>query len=126
MRTSTALWAAALAFMSVSGPLLTTAEAAPAPQRQTGQKPRYYFPRHIKRQIVTNTTSESASTDPGGGEVGVATVTVITDESVGAATSTSAPIATEIVTSVALVTPVPAGQLNDGTAPVPALGSTGG
>ena len=31
MRTSSAIWAAALAVMSVQGPILTTAEAAPAP-----------------------------------------------------------------------------------------------
>src|SRR5579871_4036811 len=116
MRTSTALWAVALTFMSVSGPLLTTAEAAPAPapQRQAGQKPRYYFPLHIKRQIVTNTTSESTPTDPGG-VVDVTTVTVVTNELVPAATTTddpSSPTTTEVITSVAVVTPVPADQLN--------------
>ncbi|OCK93320.1 uncharacterized protein K441DRAFT_506863, partial [Cenococcum geophilum 1.58] len=55
MRSSTTIWAAALALASISGPLLTTAEAMPAP-RQTDGKPRYYFPRHVKRQIVTNST----------------------------------------------------------------------
>lgn len=68
MARSTTVWAAALvlASFSGSGPLLTTAEAMPAPgpqETQGGQgRPRYYFPRHVKRQIVTNTTAPAAPT----------------------------------------------------------------
>ncbi|KAH3981908.1 hypothetical protein HBI56_147080 [Parastagonospora nodorum] len=65
MPRSTTVWAAALvlASFSGSGPLLTTAEAMPAPgPQETQNRPRYYFPRHIKRQIVTNTTGPAAPT----------------------------------------------------------------
>ncbi|KAG9727632.1 hypothetical protein KCU77_g19407, partial [Aureobasidium melanogenum] len=64
MRTSSAVWAAALAVMSVQGPILITAEAAPAPQQGAGpgQQMRYYFPRPLKRQnALQNTTSSSTS-----------------------------------------------------------------
>ncbi|KAF2748747.1 hypothetical protein M011DRAFT_389678, partial [Sporormia fimetaria CBS 119925] len=63
MARSTTIWAAALllASLSGSGPL-TTAEAMPAPVAQdTAGRPRYYFPRHIKRQIVTNSTTTTTS-----------------------------------------------------------------
>ncbi|KAF1995398.1 hypothetical protein P154DRAFT_392262, partial [Amniculicola lignicola CBS 123094] len=65
MARSTTIWAAALllASMSGSGPMLTTAEAMPAPgPQQTAGRPRYYFPRHVKRQIVTNSTAPASST----------------------------------------------------------------
>ncbi|KAH7062895.1 hypothetical protein BKA63DRAFT_392697, partial [Paraphoma chrysanthemicola] len=64
MPRSTTVWAAALvlASFSGSGPLLTTAEAMPAPGPQETQHPRYYFPRHVKRQIVTNSTAPAAPT----------------------------------------------------------------
>jgi hypothetical protein len=65
MPRSTTIWAAALvlASFSGSGPLLTTAEAMPAPGPQETQgRPRYYFPRHVKRQIVTNATAPAAPT----------------------------------------------------------------
>ncbi|KAF2824314.1 hypothetical protein CC86DRAFT_266241, partial [Ophiobolus disseminans] len=65
MPRSTTVWAAALvlASFSGSGPLLTTAEAMPAPgPQQTQGRPRYYFPRHVKRQIVTNSTAPAAPT----------------------------------------------------------------
>ncbi|KAF2180527.1 hypothetical protein K469DRAFT_459511, partial [Zopfia rhizophila CBS 207.26] len=65
MPRSTTIWAAALvlASLSGSGPMLTTAEAMPAPgPQQTAGRPRYYFPRHVKRQIVTNATAPASST----------------------------------------------------------------
>ncbi|KAH8709952.1 hypothetical protein GQ44DRAFT_776889 [Phaeosphaeriaceae sp. PMI808] len=65
MARSTTVWAAALvlASFSGSGPLLTTAEAMPAPGPENTQgRPRYYFPRHVKRQIVTNSTAPAAAT----------------------------------------------------------------
>ncbi|KAF2795895.1 hypothetical protein K505DRAFT_202032, partial [Melanomma pulvis-pyrius CBS 109.77] len=65
MPRSTTIWAAALllASLSGSGSILTTAEAMPAPgPQQTAGKPRYYFPRHVKRQIVTNSTAPASST----------------------------------------------------------------
>ncbi|ORY09503.1 hypothetical protein BCR34DRAFT_625694 [Clohesyomyces aquaticus] len=65
MPRSTTIWAAALLLISMSGsgPMLTTAQAMPAPgPQQTGLKPRYYFPRHVKRQIVTNSTAPASST----------------------------------------------------------------
>ncbi|KAH7359549.1 hypothetical protein BKA66DRAFT_369188, partial [Pyrenochaeta sp. MPI-SDFR-AT-0127] len=65
MPRSTTIWAVALALASFSGsgPLLTTAEAMPAPgPQQTQGRPRYYFPRHVKRQIVTNITAPALPT----------------------------------------------------------------
>ncbi|KAF2684476.1 hypothetical protein K458DRAFT_248121, partial [Lentithecium fluviatile CBS 122367] len=64
MPRSTTIWAAALllASMSGSGPMLTTADALPAPgPQQTAMRPKYYFPRHVKRQIVTNSSTEATT-----------------------------------------------------------------
>ncbi|EFQ93713.1 hypothetical protein PTT_08816, partial [Pyrenophora teres f. teres 0-1] len=65
MPRSTTVWAAAFVLVSLSGsgPLLTTAEAMPAPgPKETGNRPRYYFPRHVKRQVVrANETTIAAS-----------------------------------------------------------------
>ncbi|EUC36162.1 hypothetical protein COCVIDRAFT_70975, partial [Bipolaris victoriae FI3] len=68
MPRSSTIWAAALfmASMSGSGPLLTTAEAMPAPgPGQAQDRPRYYFPRHVKRDdinaIVSAPSSSSSS-----------------------------------------------------------------
>ncbi|EUC43996.1 hypothetical protein COCMIDRAFT_78612, partial [Bipolaris oryzae ATCC 44560] len=58
MPRSSTIWAAALfmASMSGSGPLLTTAEAMPAPgPGQAQDRPRYYFPRHVKRDDINAT-----------------------------------------------------------------------
>ncbi|KAL5119169.1 hypothetical protein ACEQ8H_002877 [Pleosporales sp. CAS-2024a] len=65
MARSSTVWAAALilASFSGSGRILTTAEAMPAPgPQETPARPRYYFPRHIKRQIVTNITAPAEQT----------------------------------------------------------------
>ncbi|KAF2623630.1 hypothetical protein BU25DRAFT_309263, partial [Macroventuria anomochaeta] len=67
MTRSTTVWAAALvmASMSGSGPIGTVAEAMPAPQpQQTQGKPRYYFPRHVKRQINTETANVTTPATP--------------------------------------------------------------
>ncbi|EMD85366.1 hypothetical protein COCC4DRAFT_113440, partial [Bipolaris maydis ATCC 48331] len=59
MPRSSTIWAAALlmASMSGSGPLLTTAEAMPAPgPGQAQDRPRYYIPRHVKREDIDATT----------------------------------------------------------------------
>ncbi|TKA80077.1 hypothetical protein B0A55_02471 [Friedmanniomyces simplex] len=64
MRTSTAAWAAALAVMSMSGPY-TKAEAAPARRQQGQERPKFFAPKHVKRQggytNSTSTTVESSS-----------------------------------------------------------------
>ncbi|EDU45601.1 predicted protein [Pyrenophora tritici-repentis Pt-1C-BFP] len=65
MPRSTTVWAAAFLLVSLSGsgPLLTTAEAMPAPgPRETGNRPRYYFPRHVKRQVVRANETTTAAT----------------------------------------------------------------
>ncbi|KAH6611897.1 hypothetical protein C7974DRAFT_288757, partial [Boeremia exigua] len=67
MTRSTTVWVAtlALASMSGSGPVGTVAEAMPAPQpKQTQGKPRYYFPRHVKRQINTDAANATAPATP--------------------------------------------------------------
>ena len=65
MPRSATVWAAALVLASLSGSPLTTAEAMPAPgPQQTQGRPRYYFPRQVKRQIVTNSTTPAATPSP--------------------------------------------------------------
>ncbi|WPG99344.1 Hypothetical protein R9X50_00215800 [Acrodontium crateriforme] len=60
MRSSTASLAAALAVFSVNGPF-TTAEAAPARQYEEQERPKYYYPRQVKRQLFSNSTSSFLS-----------------------------------------------------------------
>ncbi|OTA26133.1 hypothetical protein BTJ68_11089 [Hortaea werneckii EXF-2000] len=63
MKSAATAWAAALAVMSISGPY-TKAEAAPARRHEDGsERPKYYFPRHVKRQF-TNTTTFPAADSP--------------------------------------------------------------
>ncbi|KAK5107769.1 hypothetical protein LTR62_000693 [Meristemomyces frigidus] len=63
MKTTTAAWTAALAVMSMSGQY-TKAEAAPAPRQedQEQERPKYYYPKHVKREApFTNTSSISTT-----------------------------------------------------------------
>ncbi|OQO02563.1 hypothetical protein B0A48_12091 [Cryoendolithus antarcticus] len=53
MRTSSAAWAAALAVMSMHGPL-TVAQAAPAQPQQ--ERPKYYVPRALEQRQFRNIT----------------------------------------------------------------------
>ncbi|KAI6897673.1 hypothetical protein KC334_g10172, partial [Hortaea werneckii] len=63
MKSAATAWAAALAVMSISGPY-TKAEAAPARRHDDGsERPKYYFPRHVKRQY-TNTTTFPVADSP--------------------------------------------------------------
>ena len=60
MRTTTTAWAAALAIMSMRGPF-TTAEAAPARQRDA-ERQRHFFPKHMRRGGYNHTSPAIEST----------------------------------------------------------------
>ena len=54
MKTTTSAWTAALAVMSMRGPV-TMAEAAPAKPQEEPERPKYYFPRQAKRNVPYGT-----------------------------------------------------------------------
>lgn len=60
MRSPSLILAASMAAVSVYGPRLVLADAAPAPSPAPERVPRYYFPRNVKR--FTNTTTVVAPT----------------------------------------------------------------
>ncbi|KAF2437838.1 hypothetical protein P171DRAFT_491697, partial [Karstenula rhodostoma CBS 690.94] len=47
----------------MAGPMVATADALPAGPQQTNMRPRYYFPRHVKRQFA-NTTTPATPPEP--------------------------------------------------------------
>ncbi|KAL5461080.1 hypothetical protein PMIN07_005451 [Paraphaeosphaeria minitans] len=63
MPRSTTTWAFALLVSSMAGPMVATADALPAGPQQTNMRPRYYFPRHVKRQFA-NTTAPATPPEP--------------------------------------------------------------